>query len=62
MHKLIDRDVRIGTELPAVSKQFNVEMFKLGNVRTLHNDQAASRTPGKMIFRARSPWRRRYPR
>jgi acyl dehydratase len=46
MHKLIDRDVRIGTELPPVSKQFNVDMFKLGNVRTLHNDQAAAELEG----------------
>jgi acyl dehydratase len=46
MNRLIDRDVRIGTELPAVSKQFNVDMFKLGNVRTLHNDQAAAELEG----------------
>ena len=46
MHKVIDRDVRIGTELPSVSKQFNVEMFKLGDVRTLHNDQAAAELEG----------------
>jgi acyl dehydratase len=46
MHKLIDRDVRIGAELPPVSKQFNVDMFKLGNVRTLHNDQAAAELEG----------------
>jgi acyl dehydratase len=46
MHRLIDRDVRVGTELPAVSKQFNVDMFKLGNVRTLHNDQAAAELEG----------------
>jgi acyl dehydratase len=46
MYRLIDRDVRIGTELPAVSKQFNVDMFKLGNVRTLHNDQAAAELEG----------------
>jgi acyl dehydratase len=46
MPKLIDRDVRIGTELPSVSKQFNVDMFKHGNVRTLHNDQAAAELEG----------------
>jgi len=46
MSKLIDRDVRIGTELPPVSKQFSVDMFKIGNVRTLHNDQAAAELEG----------------
>ena len=46
MGKLIDRNVRIGTELPSVSKQLNVDMFKLGDVRTLHNDQAAAELEG----------------
>lgn len=46
MIRLIDREVRVGTQLPSVSKQFNVDMFKLGNVRTLHNDQAAAELEG----------------
>lgn len=46
MSKLVDRNIRIGTELPSVSKQFHVDMFTIGNVRTLHNDQAAAELEG----------------
>ena len=42
MARLIDENVHLGTEFPSVSKQFNVEMFKIGDVLTLHNDQNGS--------------------
>lgn len=44
--RLIDDGVRLGTELPHISKQFSVDMFKLGDVRTLHNDQEAAELEG----------------
>jgi acyl dehydratase len=46
MARLIDADVRLGTECPSVSKQFNVDMFKSGDVLTLHNDQKAAELEG----------------
>jgi acyl dehydratase len=46
MSRLIDRKVALGTELPSVSKKFNVDMFKLGDVKTLHNDQQAAELEG----------------
>lgn len=44
--RLIDESVRLGAELPSVAKQFSVDMFKLGDVRTLHNDQEAAELEG----------------
>jgi acyl dehydratase len=46
MSRLIDQKVALGTELLSVSKQFNVDMFKLGDVKTLHNDQQAAELEG----------------
>lgn len=46
MTRLADADIRPGTELPSVSKQFNVGMFRLGDVLTLHNDQRAAELEG----------------
>jgi acyl dehydratase len=46
MTRLIDENVHLGTEFPSVSKQFNVEMFKIGDVLTLHNDQKAAELEG----------------
>lgn len=46
MSRLIDQKTALGTELPSVSKQFNVDMFKLGDVKTLHNDQQAAELEG----------------
>lgn len=46
MSRLIDQTIALGTELPSVSKQYNVDMFKLGDVKTLHNDQQAAELEG----------------
>tara|TARA_R110002124_G_scaffold104370_13_gene254369 strand:- start:23697 stop:24107 length:411 start_codon:yes stop_codon:yes gene_type:complete len=46
MTSLTNANVRLGTQLPSVSKKFNVEMFKLGDVKTLHNDQRAAELEG----------------
>lgn len=46
MTQLVDADIRLGTELPKVSKRYNVEMFRLGDVKTLHNDQRAAELEG----------------
>lgn len=36
----------IGTKLPVISKQLSVDMFKSGEVKTIHNDQAAAEREG----------------
>lgn len=46
MSHLITRNVALGTELPKVSKLFSVDMFKHGDVKTLHNDQQAAELEG----------------
>ena len=36
----------LGFELPSVSRQFSVEMFKSDDEKTIHNDQAAAEREG----------------
>lgn len=43
---LIDEHVPLGTRLPSQSMQYTVDMFKLGDVKTLHNDPEAARLEG----------------
>lgn len=43
---LIKVPFEVGTALPSLSKQFSVDMFKLGDVKTLHNDQQAAELEG----------------
>ena len=43
---LITEDVALGTRLPALSMKYTTDMFKLGDVKTLHNDYDAARLEG----------------
>lgn len=43
---LLSEHVPLGTELPPLSMQYSTEMFKLGDVKTLHNDYEAARLEG----------------
>lgn len=43
---LVDKDMPVGTTLPPVSRRFNVEMFRSGDVKTIHNDAAAAAREG----------------
>jgi acyl dehydratase len=43
---LLDADVALGTALPAFSMKYTTDMFKLGDVKTLHNDYEAARLEG----------------
>lgn len=46
MRPLLSEHVPLGTELPPLSMQYSTEMFKLGDVKTLHNDYEAARLEG----------------
>jgi acyl dehydratase len=39
-------DTPVGTSLSPVSTRFTIEMFKSGDVKTIHNDQAAAEREG----------------
>lgn len=39
-------DMELGATLPPVSQRFNVQMFRTGDIKTIHNDQAAAEREG----------------
>jgi acyl dehydratase len=43
---IIVHDIAVGTALPLVARQFRNEMFGLGDVKTIHNDDDAARREG----------------
>ncbi len=43
---LLTEDVALGTRLPSLSMKYTTDMFKLGDVKTLHNDYEAARQEG----------------
>jgi acyl dehydratase len=43
---LLSGDVPLGTELPSFSMKFATDMFKSGDVKTLHNDYDAAKLEG----------------
>lgn len=43
---LVTEDVALGTRLPSLSMKYTTDMFKLGDVKTLHNDYDAARLEG----------------
>lgn len=43
---IIDKDTPVGTELPLVARRFSNEMFAMGDVKTIHNDDAAAQREG----------------
>jgi acyl dehydratase len=43
---IVTADVALGTRLPSLSMQYATDMFKLGDVKTLHNDYEAARLEG----------------
>jgi hypothetical protein len=43
---LITEDIALGTRLPSMSMKYSTDMFKLGDVKTLHNDYEAARLEG----------------
>jgi len=43
---LVTDDIALGTRLPSLSMKYTTDMFKLGDVKTLHNDYDAARLEG----------------
>ena len=43
---LLSEHVPLGTELPSLSMKFSTDMFKSGDVKTLHNDYDAAKLEG----------------
>jgi acyl dehydratase len=43
---LVTGDIALGTRLPSLSMKYSTDMFKLGDVKTLHNDYEAARLEG----------------
>jgi len=43
---LLTEDVPLGTRLPSLSMKYTVDMFRLGEVKTLHNDYEAAKLEG----------------
>ena len=43
---LLPEHLPLGTKLPSLSMKFSTEMFKSGDVKTLHNDYDAARLEG----------------
>lgn len=43
---LFNCQMEIGTELPPISKQLSIDMFKSGDVKTIHNDMEAAQREG----------------
>lgn len=39
-------DMELGTALAPVSQRFSVDMFRTGDIKTIHNDQAAAEREG----------------
>lgn len=42
----ISEDLALGTKLPSLSMKFSTDMFKSGDVKTLHNDYDAAKLEG----------------
>ena len=42
----ITENTPLGTALPTVGTRFTVDMFKSGDIKTIHNDQAAAEREG----------------
>lgn len=38
--------MELGSQLPPVSQRFNLDMFRTGDIKTIHNDQAAAEREG----------------
>jgi acyl dehydratase len=43
---LVTEDIPLGTRLPSLSMKYTTDMFKLGDIKTLHNDYEAARLEG----------------
>lgn len=43
---IITKDTPVGTELPVFARRFRNEMFAMGDVKTIHNDDAAAQREG----------------
>jgi acyl dehydratase len=43
---LVTADIPLGTQLPSLSMKYSTDMFKLGEVKTLHNDHETARVEG----------------
>jgi acyl dehydratase len=43
---LITEDTALGTSLPTVGTRFTVDMFRSGDIKTIHNDKAAAEREG----------------
>ena len=43
---IFNKDIEIGSKLPSFSKQLTLEMFKSGDVKTIHNDMEAAQREG----------------
>jgi acyl dehydratase len=39
-------DLQLGASLPPVSQRFHLDMFKSGDIKTIHNDQEAAEREG----------------
>ncbi len=43
---IIGKDTPVGTELPLFARRFRNEMFAMGDIKTIHNDDAAAQREG----------------
>ena len=43
---IITKDTPVGTELPVFARRFRNEMFAMGDVKTIHNDDVAAQREG----------------